>query len=123
VPDWIATMLVMVGALGLQVAHTVWTDRRLPKNLHKLPLCFQSWPQPTRLTRRRESLWFFACLFALILVMTGWTLTEPGRPLLPAAIIVAVIFTALHTAWMIRLRLWARTNSSRRAASVQVNSG
>ena len=116
-------MLVMVGALALQVAHTIWTDYRLPKRLKKLPLWFQSWPQPTRLTKRGESLWFFVCVFALIVAMTGWTLTEPGRPLLPAAIIVAVIFTALHTAWMIRLRLWAKANSRRRVGSVQVNSG
>ncbi|WP_057883581.1 hypothetical protein [Tsuneonella troitsensis] len=122
-PDWAASMAVMIGALAIQAAHTWWTDQVLPKRLTKLPFWRQSWPRPIELTSRRESLWFFVWLFAGLVAVTAWVVTYPGRPLLPAAIIGATVFTTVHTVWMVRLRLWARGETRRRAARAKIKSG
>lgn len=117
-------MLVMVGALGLQIAHTVWTDRAISNRMRRLPSYQQGWGlKGTRMMSRQESLWTFVVLFAGLVVVMALILFQDGRDMLPAALISAGVFTLLHTVWMIRLRRWDQANSRRRAASVQVNSG
>jgi hypothetical protein len=121
-PDWAATMAVMLGALALQAAHSWWTGRVLPKRLKRLPSHIQHWPRPITLIPRRESLWFFVWLFAVLVAVTAWQATQPGRPLLPAAIIVATVFTILHTVFMVRVRLWACGEAKRRRTKTKLNS-
>ena len=117
-------MLVMVGALAFQIAHTVWTDRAISNRMRRLPSYQQWWPlKRTSMMSRRESLWTFVVLFAGLVVVMALILFQDGRDMFPAAVISAVPFTLLHTAWMIRLRRWDRANSRRRKASVEVNSG
>lgn len=122
-PDWAATMAVMLGALALQAAHSWWTDRVLPKRFKKLPSHIQHWRRPITLIPRRESLWFFVWLFAGLVAVTAWLVTQPGRPMLPAAIIGATVFTILHTIFMVRLRLWARGEAKRRRTKAKLNAG